>query len=174
MRELARRRWQPASVRLMDNDQFKFGLILKPAEGPLGLALDGLKRLYVTRVRGFDPDRMCVATLLFEGSEREVGEEERRVYGVAGRCGGVPAGEKNGERGYTLTFVIAYIRVSMFFIIFVLRFVLFQPNLRPTPTTWWPNPSPYESVSFIGSNRGLYYHYHQPFQDLAFTYNVIA
>lgn len=30
MREIARKRLQPASVRLMDNEQFKFGYILKP------------------------------------------------------------------------------------------------------------------------------------------------
>lgn len=31
---------------------------------------------------------------------------------ISSRHGGIPAGEANGERGYMLTFVIAYIRVS--------------------------------------------------------------
>ena len=28
-------------------------------------------------------------------------------------CSGIPGGEENGERGYLLTFVIAYVRVSL-------------------------------------------------------------
>lgn len=35
---------------------------------------------------------------------------EKKIYKIASQFGGLPAGSKNGERGYTLTFVIAYIR----------------------------------------------------------------
>lgn len=41
-------------------------------------------------------------------------QQERRISTLALEVGGVPAGEANGERGYMLTFVIAYIRVSSF------------------------------------------------------------
>lgn len=41
-------------------------------------------------------------------------QQERRINTLALEVGGVPAGEANGERGYMLTFVIAYIRVSSF------------------------------------------------------------
>nr|CAH7726744.1 unnamed protein product [Callosobruchus chinensis] len=110
MREVAKRRLQPASIRLMDNEQFKFGVILKPEEGYFSLALDGLKKFYLTKIKGFDVDQICVMTLLFEGDEAEVKLSEKKLYAIAKQFGAIPAGETNGERGYMLTFVIAYIR----------------------------------------------------------------
>ncbi|XP_030759245.1 alkyldihydroxyacetonephosphate synthase isoform X2 [Sitophilus oryzae] len=110
MREVARQRCQPASIRLMDNDQFKFGLIVKPQSTFMESVVDGLKKVYVTKIKKFDPDRMCVMTLLFEGDENEVKVSEKRIYDIAATFRGVPAGETNGERGYMLTFLIAYIR----------------------------------------------------------------
>jgi len=46
------------------------------------------------------------------GNADNVEVQEKKIYDIAARFGGIPAGETNGERGYTLTFVIAYIRVS--------------------------------------------------------------
>ncbi|CAH0564681.1 unnamed protein product [Brassicogethes aeneus] len=110
MREVAKQRCQPASIRLMDNDQFKFGMILKPEESFFTSIIDGVKRLYVTKIRGFDPDKMCVMTLLFEGDDCDVKSHEKKVTSIGMMFGGLPAGATNGERGYMLTFVIAYIR----------------------------------------------------------------
>lgn len=112
MRQVAKERCQPASIRLMDNEQFIFGQTLKPETGYFGLILDGLKKIYITKIKGFDVSKMCVTTLLFEGyDKKEVEQHEKKIYKLAANHGGIPAGEKNGERGYTLTFVIAYIRV---------------------------------------------------------------
>ncbi|XP_067015174.2 alkylglycerone-phosphate synthase [Anabrus simplex] len=110
LREVARQRCQPASIRLMDNEQFKFGQALRPTPGYFGLLLDGLKKIYITKIKGFDVNQMCAATLLFEGEKKDVELQERKIYNIASQYGGVPAGETNGERGYMLTFVIAYIR----------------------------------------------------------------
>jgi alkyldihydroxyacetonephosphate synthase len=112
MREVAKQRCQPSSIRLMDNGQFKFGMILKPETSYLGLLVDSLKRFYVTKMKGFDVDSMCVMTLLFEGDEEDVKAHEKKMYNIGLQFGGMPAGQTNGERGYMLTFVIAYIRVS--------------------------------------------------------------
>lgn len=112
MREVAKQRCQPSSIRLMDNEQFKFGHALKIKEGYFGLMMDGLKKFYITKIKGFDVNSMCVMTLLFEGDKKEIELHEKKIYEIAGKTGGIPAGEKNGERGYMLTFVIAYIRVS--------------------------------------------------------------
>jgi alkyldihydroxyacetonephosphate synthase len=112
MREVAKQRCQPSSIRLMDNGQFKFGMILKPETSYLGLLVDSLKRFYVTKIKGFDVDSMCVMTLLFEGDEEDVKAHEKKMYSIGLQFGGMPAGQTNGERGYMLTFVIAYIRVS--------------------------------------------------------------
>ncbi|KAK9739288.1 FAD binding domain [Popillia japonica] len=110
MRAVARERCQPASIRLMDNEQFKFGQSLKPMAGFLGAFVDGLKKFYVTKIKRFDIDSMAVMTLLFEGEKKEVDQHEKRINAIADKFGGLPAGGSNGERGYMLTFVIAYIR----------------------------------------------------------------
>lgn len=111
LREVAKDRCQPASIRLMDNEQFQFGQSLRPEVGWGGLILQGLKHAYITRIKGFKWDQICVATLLFEGNTpADVASQEQKIYQIAKRHGGVPAGETNGERGYVLTFVIAYIR----------------------------------------------------------------
>ncbi|KAG9349481.1 hypothetical protein JZ751_027926 [Albula glossodonta] len=111
LREVARHRCAPASIRLMDNAQFQFGLALKPQVSSIFTSfLDGLKKLYITKFKGFDPHRLCVATLLFEGPRERVLQHEKQVYDIAAKFGGLAAGEDNGQRGYMLTFVIAYLR----------------------------------------------------------------
>ncbi|KAG5332303.1 ADAS synthase, partial [Acromyrmex heyeri] len=111
LREIAKERCQPASIRLMDNEQFQMGQTLRPESGWGGLILQGLKHMYITRIKGFQWDQICVATLLMEGDVAEdIAAQERKIYKIANKYGGIPAGEANGERGYMLTFVIAYIR----------------------------------------------------------------
>ncbi|KAH8321523.1 hypothetical protein KR074_007533 [Drosophila pseudoananassae] len=110
MREVALRRCQPASVRLMDNEQFMFGQALKPEKSWWSSFVDGLKQRYVTAWKGIDLNEICAATLLFEGVEKEVKRQEALIYEIAAKFNGFPAGGQNGERGYVLTFVIAYIR----------------------------------------------------------------
>jgi len=110
VRELAREPATPSSVRLIDNAQFKFGMALKPASQGLGTLRSRAEKFFVTKLKGFDPDKMVVCTIVFEGSAREVMDQERTVYKLAARQGGMKAGAENGRRGYQLTFSIAYIR----------------------------------------------------------------
>ncbi|XP_018404583.1 PREDICTED: alkyldihydroxyacetonephosphate synthase isoform X2 [Cyphomyrmex costatus] len=111
LREIAKERCQPASIRLMDNEQFQMGQTLRPESGWGSLILQGLKHMYITRIKGFQWDQICVATLLMEGDVTEdIAAQERKIYKIADKYCGIPAGEANGERGYMLTFVIAYIR----------------------------------------------------------------
>lgn len=112
LREVAARKCQPTSIRLIDNDQFKFGQALKLRPSLFGSLADGLKKAYITKLKGFDVNRMCVATLLFEGDEADVERRQKLINRIAENYDGIPAGAVNGERGYVLTFVIAYIRVS--------------------------------------------------------------
>ncbi|XP_046959951.1 alkyldihydroxyacetonephosphate synthase [Vanessa cardui] len=109
-REVAKQRLQPSSIRLMDNEQFRFGHALKMEQSWGGVLLDGLKRFYITKIKGFDPLKLCVVTLLMEGTAEQVADSEKKLNSIASQHGGVPGGAKNGEIGYTLTFVIAYIR----------------------------------------------------------------
>ncbi|XP_036856201.1 alkyldihydroxyacetonephosphate synthase, peroxisomal isoform X2 [Manis javanica] len=111
LREIAKQRCAPASIRLMDNQQFHFGHALKPQVSSIFTSfLDGLKKFYITKFKGFDPNQLSVATLLFEGDREKVLQHEKQVYDIAAKFGGLAAGEDNGQRGYMLTYVIAYIR----------------------------------------------------------------
>jgi alkyldihydroxyacetonephosphate synthase len=100
----------PASVRLVDNLQFQFSQALKPRSTGWKVYKSAFERWYVTRLKGFEPQKMVACTLVFEGSKGEVEQQEKSVYGLAKKYGGMPAGSENGERGYQLTFSIAYIR----------------------------------------------------------------
>lgn len=100
----------PASVRLVDNMQFQFGQALKAAPSGLKAPLANLQKWYVTSVKGFDPEQMVAATLVFEGAKTEVERQERFVYQLAKRYGGLNAGAENGRKGYQLTYAIAYLR----------------------------------------------------------------
>lgn len=53
---------------------------------------------------------MTLATILFEGNTREVEQEMKVVKQAATEEQGMQAGASNGERGYFLTFAIAYLR----------------------------------------------------------------
>lgn len=112
LREIAEHRLQPTSIRLLDNDQFQFGQALKPPSSLFRSCVDILKKSFITKIKGYDLTQMCVATLLFEGKKEDVARHEKQINEIAKTYGGMPAGAENGERGYVLTFVIAYIRVS--------------------------------------------------------------
>ena len=99
----------------MDNEQFQFGQALRPAKGPLGLLMDGIKNFYLTRLKGLDINEICVATIVMEGTEKEVAQQEEKLNQIGLSFQGIPAGEHNGKRGYQLTFLIAYIRVRFQF-----------------------------------------------------------
>ena len=111
MFDLAREATPPASVRLVDNLQFQFGLALKPkSSGGLADLKSKLEKFFVTKIKRFAPDKMVVATIVFEGTRTEVERQQRDLYRIAARHGGMKAGTENGRRGYQLTFSIAYIR----------------------------------------------------------------
>ncbi|KPJ13051.1 Alkyldihydroxyacetonephosphate synthase, peroxisomal [Papilio machaon] len=91
---------------------FRFGHAVKTESSWGGVILDGLKKFYITCIKGFDPHKLCVVTLLMEGSSEQVADREKKLNAIAALFGGIPGGANNGEVGYTLTFVIAYIRVG--------------------------------------------------------------
>lgn len=103
----------PASLRLLDNTQFHFGQALKPRTEGLAKARSALEAKVVA-LRGYDADSLVVATLVFEGTAEEVELQRRTADRIAKQCAGMAAGSANGERGYQLTFGIAYIRDFIF------------------------------------------------------------
>lgn len=110
MREIAKRRCQPASIRLVDNEQFRMGQTMRPGNTFFTSCLEFLKKSYLSHVKRIDLSTMVVATLLFEGDTEQVAAQEKLIFKIAEKHGGLSAGPKNGEKGYTLTFVIAYLR----------------------------------------------------------------
>eukprot|EP00944_MAST-04C_sp_MAST-4C-sp1_P007008 g7008.t1 len=112
MREVARRRCAPASIRLMDNMQFQFGQALKPlSDTPFkDEILGSIQKAYLFNWEKLEQDKMCAATLLFEGTDEEIKMQEQAVMDVCKEYGGIGGGEENGIRGYFLTYVIAYLR----------------------------------------------------------------
>lgn len=95
----------------MDNEQFQLGHALRTDSGWMKSILQSLKQMYITGIKGFQWNQMCLATLLMEGNvAADVAIQEQKIYSIAEKHGGVPSGETNGERGYMLTFVIGYIR----------------------------------------------------------------
>ena len=100
----------PASVRLVDNLQFQLSQMLKPRSTGWKQLESRLQRLYVTKVKRFALDRMSACTLVFEGTRQEVAAQQKATYALGRRYGGLAGGSSNGQRGYQLTFGIAYIR----------------------------------------------------------------
>jgi alkyldihydroxyacetonephosphate synthase len=103
----------PASIRLVDNLQFRFGLALKPAPGRRAQVKSLLQKVLLQRIKRINPSKMVVATIGMEGSAIEVRAQEAALAEIAARHQGFFAGGSNGKRGYNLTFAIAYIRDFM-------------------------------------------------------------
>lgn len=109
-RAVALRKWQPASLRLVDNCQFQMGQAMRLQSSvwhSLGMRM---ARLYLTRWKGFRPDCMVAATCVFEGANEEVDAERERLFTLAAQFNGFRAPDENGKFGYRLTFSIAYLR----------------------------------------------------------------
>ena len=108
--ELAHSGFIPASIRLVDNNQFRFGQALKPKAIGSKAYIDKLKKFYVLKLRGFDPQQMVAATIVMEGAAEEVTYQEKNIYALAKKFQGLATGATNGQRGYMLTYAIAYLR----------------------------------------------------------------
>ena len=100
----------PASARLVDNLQFQFSQALKPGKEGLQKIKSKIEKGFVTQVKGYDPQQMVACTLVFEGLEEEVAYQQAHIDRLAKQFRGMKAGSENGEKGYELTFSIAYIR----------------------------------------------------------------
>ncbi|MCB8942246.1 MAG: FAD-binding oxidoreductase [Ardenticatenaceae bacterium] len=100
----------PASIRLVDNIQFRFGSALKPVPTASEHMMDRIQKFFLLKVMKFDPHQLVAATIVMEGTADEVAHQEKTIYKIAKKYGGIKGGEGNGKRGYMLTYAIAYIR----------------------------------------------------------------
>jgi alkyldihydroxyacetonephosphate synthase len=100
----------PASIRLVNNFEFRFGQALKPEARGTARLISHLQKFVLLKVYGLKPMEMCACTILMEGTVEEVRYQRRVIFGTGKRYGGISGGASNGKRGYMLTFAIAYIR----------------------------------------------------------------
>lgn len=100
----------PASIRLVNNREFRLGQALRPAAHGIHAWTSALQRKWLFGVLGFDPAALAACTIVMEGRRSEVALQERALRRLAKRFRAVWGGAENGRRGYSLTFAIAYLR----------------------------------------------------------------
>ena len=111
LKELSLSDIKPASIRLVDNTQFRFGMALKvKSKNVFTNFVDSIKKFFILKIKKFDSHKMCLSTIVMEGSRTDVLYQHKNVTVLAKKHKGLIAGPSNGERGYILTHVIAYIR----------------------------------------------------------------
>ncbi|MBF8269563.1 MAG: putative Alkyldihydroxyacetonephosphate synthase,putative [Gammaproteobacteria bacterium] len=110
LRELRQSGVLPASIRLVNNNEFRFGQALKPAPSYWKAKKDKLQRFFLFHILGFKLTEMVACTIVMEGSKQEVKHQQKVIFGLAKKHQAVSGGATNGKRGYMLTFAIAYIR----------------------------------------------------------------
>ena len=110
LKELRQEGGVPASIRLVNNFEFRFGQALKSAPGFWKGIIHSFQRFFLLKILGFKPLEMVACTIVMEGTGREVQHQKKIIFKTAKKHGGVSGGATNGKRGYMLTFGIAYIR----------------------------------------------------------------
>ena len=100
----------PASIRLVNNVEFRFSQALKPAPGTLKAIESKIQKFVLFKIKRFKALEIAACTIVMEGTHREVAHQQKVIFGTAKKHGGISGGSTNGKRGYMLTFSIAYIR----------------------------------------------------------------
>jgi len=114
LREVYEKGLRPAALRLVDNMNFRMGSSLKERRFGFDKRMhafeDAIKKIYVTKMKGMREDQICAATMCLEGDTHEVNHQEKRIYQIAAKYGGINGGSEAGKQGFLLTHVIAYLR----------------------------------------------------------------
>ena len=102
---------KPASIRLLDNTQFRLGQAMKSNTSFIPFLKSTLMKAYANMKAGkFLPHDIVCATVTFEGSPAEVEIQQKLLSNLARNHGGLCAGSDIGKAGYNMTYAIAYIR----------------------------------------------------------------
>ncbi|MDF2866949.1 MAG: uncharacterized protein K0S11_419 [Gammaproteobacteria bacterium] len=104
----------PASVRLVDNTQFRIATALKPRHSWCKKLWQKIQVFILTRLKKIALDQATIATITFEGSAQQVKQQKKTLANLAKKQGGILIGANNGHQGYQLTFGIAYLRDFLF------------------------------------------------------------
>ena len=101
---------KPASVRLLDNEQFRLGQALKEKPSRFQSVSNFFSKQVGYCLGNFSERSVVCATIAFEGTPDEVTLQKKAVRELATAHGGILAGARVGQAGYSLTFAIAYLR----------------------------------------------------------------
>jgi len=114
LREINSMEYKPSSIRLVDNQQFKFGQALKPEKTNwFDKLIDKIKKFYLFKVLKYDLDKIVASTLLVEGTRSYCESTIKEIKKIVYKYNGILGGSENGKSGYNLTHAIAYIRDFM-------------------------------------------------------------
>jgi len=101
MYEVAQAHIWPASIRLVDNDQFVFGQALKPSNpSKLKAIVDSFSKAYLTEIKGFKLDEICAVTIQYEGDRNICSKQESAINRIASNFGAVAGGAENGVNNH--------------------------------------------------------------------------
>ena len=104
------RAMKPASVRLLDNDQFRLGQALKVDTTKYASLRSYVAQKIAYQLGNLSEKTVVCVTIAFEGTLEEVKLQEKFIRQLASTYGGILAGSNVGKAGYALTFAIAYLR----------------------------------------------------------------
>ena len=110
MRDIAAGDAAPSVTRVSDAAETQFSFATKKASSPSERLKSKALMSFLARRRGFDLEAMCLSFIGYEGSERRVKGERRRVGRIVARHGGVCIGSSPGELYDQKKFDTPYIR----------------------------------------------------------------
>jgi alkyldihydroxyacetonephosphate synthase len=140
MNEIAASAASPSVTRVSDAAETQFSFATKKGSSPLEKLQSKALMTYLRRRRGFDLDAICLSFIGYEGSERRVREERRRVGRIVARHGGLCIGSGPGELYDQKKFDTPYIRDFL-----LDRGVL--ADVSETAAPWSALPAVYENVT---------------------------
>lgn len=96
MHEMSKQRIWPTSLRMVDNDQYRFSRALKGEKTLWDEFMESVAQFYLQKVKGFNPLKLAAATCMFEGEKTLCEEQERAMIKIAKKHGAVIAGAEHG------------------------------------------------------------------------------
>jgi alkyldihydroxyacetonephosphate synthase len=110
MREIAEADVFPSVTRVADAPETQFSFATRKTPTALDRVKSAALRTYLRRRRGFDPAAMCLAFIGYEGTQRHVAEQRRRVGRIVSAQGGLCIGRGPGALYDQKKFDTPYIR----------------------------------------------------------------
>jgi alkyldihydroxyacetonephosphate synthase len=140
MRDIAAGEASPSVTRVSDPEETQFSFATKKRSTLVERLKSRALMTFLQRRRGFDLDAMCLSFVGYEGSERGVASERRRVKRIVERHGGLCIGSGPGALYDQKKFDTPYIRDFL-----LDRGVL--ADVSETAAPWSALPTVYENVT---------------------------